>query len=344
MKKDFTKKIKKLLPNKSFFTLTIVFVLIFLIGLSFTVMSSLGVFLPQAQEFSINGEENVYSSFKVIRLTGNYAKFYDDNDNETGYAAYFAVNEGGSATLVMDGKAFASMSDIYLFTVGESETEPQPTTVYGMSQRMTDEIKKTAMENFRVFFKIGDDITDDRITDTVGACYLDVGEVPYSPIGPIAAIVMFVGLVGLLVVLGLKLSMIKNQKNAEKYNPVDYDDVSAQLSSAYVNKATKTVMTDDYIIGSGGLGVYGAIKKSDVIWVYSKVGRVNLMAATQNIYAGLKDGTFAVCASCPSNKKNQEIFNEVKTKIFEALPQALVGYTKDNMVAAQKIANENDGK
>lgn len=344
MKKDFTKKIKKLLPNKSFSILLIVFLLVFATGLSFTIMSKAGMFLPEAQEFLRNGEENVYSSFKVMRLTGNYATFNDENGNMADYAAYFAVNEEGSATLIMDSKTFSSMADINKFTVGVSETEPQPVIVYGMSQKMTEDIRNTAMENFRVFFNIDKDVTDEQLADAVGVCYLDVGYTPYSPVGAIAVIVMFIGIAGVLAVLGLKFSMLNNQRNAERGNPVDYAEAAAQLSSAYVNKTAKTAVTEDYIVGSGGLGVYGAVRKSDIIWVYSKVGRVNLQAATQNIYAGLKDGTFAVCASCPCNKKNNEIFNEVKTKIFEALPDALVGYTKDNMVAAQKIVKEYEGK
>lgn len=344
MKKEFTKKVKKLLPNKSFMVLLIVFTLIFAIGLSFTLMSNSGVFLPESQQFDRNGEENVYSSFKVKRITDSYAKFTDENGKEADYAAYFSINDEGSATLIMNNEDFTALSNIYKFTVGVSETEPEAVTVYGMSAKMNDELIDTATKNFRVFFNIEDSITDEQLADAVGTCYLDVGYAPASPIGAISAIVMFIGIAGVLAVLGLKISMLNNQKNAEKGNSVDYNDVISQLQNAYINKTTKTIMTDDYIVGSGGLGVYGAVKKSDIIWVYSKVGRVNLQSATQNIYAGLRDGTFAVCASCPSNAKNNEIFNEVKTKIFEALPEALVGYTKDNMVAAQKITDEFESK
>lgn len=344
MKKDFTKKIKKLLPNKSFLTLILVFFLVFAIGLAGFLAANAGAFLPEPSEFDRNGEENIYSGFKVMRVTDKYASFADEQGNAADYAAYFAINDKGSATLILSDSDFAKLSDINKYTKGEAETEPEAITVYGMSQKFTDEVKATATENFRAFFNMDNSITDEQLADAIGSCYLDVGYAPSSPMPAISAIVMFIGIVGLLVVAGLKISMTNNQKSAEKGNPIDYSDAAGQLQNAYVSRAAKTVITDDYIIGSGGLGVYGVVRKSDVIWVYTKVGRVNLMAATQNVYAGLRDGTFAVCASCPSNAKNEAIFNEVKAKIFEALPEALVGYTKDNMLAAQKIVKEFESK
>lgn len=341
MKKEFYKRVKKELPSRSFPAFAAAFALVFLTGMVLTILAAAGKFLPEPVAFDKNGEQELYSQLNVLRVTGSFAGFTDENGNAADYGLYFVVNEKDTYVVALNGDDFEALSDVYRYTVTGGGEEPAAKTLTGISYAITDEMANAAIPALRANFGIEDSVSDEAVRTFIGRCYLDVGLVPSSPILLISILVMLIGLAGFLLTVGMKLSLTVNQKKAEKAGQIDYADVLRQMDGAYVNKISKTMLCEDYIIGSGGLGVYGVVRKEEIIWAFSKVGRVNLTAATNNIYVRLADGSYAVCASCPCRgEKNEAAFEEVKEIIFNALPDVLIGYTKDNMLAAEKRITE----
>ena len=194
--------------------------------------------------------------------------------------------------------------------------------IKGMTKAFDENIKKLAMETYNEEFGDEDDeITKENFNDYFGYFYLKMGET--SDTGLFVVIATLAAIFGLsFVVVGLK----SNAKTKKTIASEEYQRAIEELNNPeYETK--NAILTKNYIIYSNcGLNI---VNYRDITWVYRHTYRYN----------GVPNHSFAYYIR-GSKKMNlisfgfdQKQADGLVVYVSKKNPNALVGYTKENIKA-----------
>lgn len=311
--------------NKMFNKVAIGFLLvgIFLFAIGIIIQSRE---LPNALALEDVTQEDQYVKEDVYAITDYFATYSEDDIIKDKY--YLAVGDSMLYILNLDYNQYVDIC---------TELESNLYTVTGMSEPVSDELKKLAIDTYNEIYET--DALNESNFETVFSAYLinakrtpNDGAQIFKDLGIISLLcsVIFV-IIYIVIILRTKRNI---RKVAEEY---DLAQISIELSfpSKLEYQKTKTIFLDTYVIDySTALDV---IRYEDIVWVYPNEHRINGIKSAQQIVVVTKDKKRRVIAETDAfGKENKKQFESTYNELAKRRPNALFGYTKENIDAMSK--------
>lgn len=188
------------------------------------------------------------------------------------------------------------------------------------------ELKKFVIDTFNEEADSG--LTLDNYNEYIGKCYLDETATPYDDtVGMICAVGFVLDFVAIIFVIAFIGNNSRTKKSLSKYDKRDIEEEIGKETSVFYKKL-KLYVTDKYLVSfAGGVSV---IEYSDIYWAYVEKLR----------YRGITTGKYVILIT--KNKKrvqlgstvrDENVLNEVITKIGEKNNEILIGFTPENQKA-----------
>ncbi len=278
--------------------------------------------------------ENEYVYMDVSFLTDCFAQ-YETNSYQDDY--YFIGDDDYLVIAKLSKSNFESLKDINSYTYGDIDTKPANARITGMTKTIPDELKKLALEYYNKLYPNNVQTTD-TIENYIGNYYIDTEDTPMSDVFDtiiILFIVFFITLVILVLIQIINKVKSKNQVAILKSNnELEKISLEYDLSDKEIFEKQKVILLNSYIIDYSGF--LKVIKYSDIIWLYIFIQRINGIESTKdiNILTNSKK-RYNICLQSAIGK-DQVILNEIFEKIIKRCPNALVGYTNENITKLNK--------
>lgn len=200
---------------------------------------------------------------------------------KTGLPAYVEITDaflfaerGTSEQLyfVMDSNNFLYIVRLDQITYTRLNLAVDPVTVTGVTKKITDEIKKVALDSLDA--SLG--ITNKNFEDYIGYIYLDTLAASSSYSGLQTGLAMIFAVIFVILLIQFVVNLLKTKKILQKYSQSEWDDLAMQLdrpSTVEGAKKGKFFLTDDYIVNlTGALDV---VRYGDIVWLYRHDRRQN---------------------------------------------------------------------
>lgn len=322
-----------------------VYLIIALIALAITILMGYLIYETGNQELSepvdlhniIYGytkKEDAYAKIDVQYLTDSFARYGDGSANDEYY--YFATDTKGYGYIVsLTHSTFSKLKEINEYTYNEDAEMPDAITITGVTKPIPEDIKNIAVDIYSEIYETSE-VTSENFEDYYGTVYLKEGASPTDTSITIYSVVIFISLIFFIIsIIFYIVIKVKTKLKLKKIKQSgEFENIELELSSNEKEEFKKigTVLTKSYIIdGSFGLEV---IKYQDIEWIYEHKVRTNGIVTKRSIIIIAKDKKkykVAVTDANPFSKKTIKEFNEIFNKIIEKTPNALVGYTKENI-------------
>ncbi len=297
--------------------------------------------IPEAIDLSTNGamkmEENKYAYLEVQGLSDEVA-IYGDTENKndsTNDRYYIALNQGYWYVVDLNFETIDKLKSIqeYTYSTDENAIEPDSVKIYGMTEKIPDELKTILVD----FYNDGLDdeykISLDNFEENFGSVLLNVRKSPIDTNIEDTFIVLAV--LGIFGVFITQIVLIISKNKIQKYiNKNGYkEELVHQLDNCVEEKhyKNKIILTKDFFVDlKSSSGV--VFKYSDVKWVHiHNVKYYGVMTVSSSIIVHLRDGkTQMRCVEIKGN--STEEFLDIFNKICDKAPaDCLKGYTKENL-------------
>ena len=283
--------------------------------------------------------ENVYVKMDAQLLTECFATYGDGSSTDKRY--YFASDGTYTYILNLTVSQFDEMKTIYEFTYdsGEDATIPEPIEVTGVTAFIPTDIREIAIEAYNEMME-EELLTEENFDEYIGPMCIQVGTTPrdnYVWQFVIAFTAGVMGIVLLIIYLNYHFTTKKTLKKYASQMDEIYQEIEAEETNTY-NKG-KLYIAKNYLIDlTTGLNI---IKLSEIEWMYPHEYRRNGIATTKSIIVVTADGKRNQIAKMDViSKKSKEMFEEVYSKISERVPNAMNGYTKENIKAMKEKDKE----
>ena len=278
--------------------------------------------------------KNKYVYLDVAGLTDAVAS----RDTEMWYVA--VDREMYGYIVKMSTSQFLSMKDHNDWWYAEEEYDIAPTRIYGMPNKITDELADVIADVFDYGSK-------EEARDVFGIYYLDCTESPY---GTISGILMFLGFILLLTSLVL-LIMNGSRNSAVKRCIKRLDTLGLTAAAAeQLDSPLNEIIGDDVTRISPDF-IYcrrqgTVLALSDILWLYGHIQRYNGAIVAQTLRAGTKANKEQIV--CQTEKGlGTEAFDQIMQILSARNPDLLLGYSLENlnaygdMVKAEKARSQS---
>lgn len=289
--------------------------------------------LPEA----INLEEvealDTYSECNIYAITDYFATYSIDSSVTDEY--YVALGDNKLYILDLSKEQY---NDI--ITKMDNEENTETIVVTGMTQNVEEDLKELAIDVYNELYE--DELNKLSFNLKFVPYVLNAKKTPndgYQVWNEIGVFTLILTIVFAISCIALRLKTKKNiKKIGEKY---DLAQISIELASPnkVEYKKTKTIFLENYLVNYSD--VLGLVKYTDIAWIYPRENRVNGIKSTNQIVIVTKEGETSPIAECSAiGKKNVEEFNNTYNELLSRRPNALIGYTKENIAAMSKKNRE----
>ncbi len=262
-----------------------------------------------------------YSKVQIQILTDmvastNTSKMYyivaDDND-------YYIVQ--------LEHSKFEELKEIHDYTYSKIDKAPKPVTITGMPVKIDDELFNILNESFNELYN--ENLSSTEFRDIIGYTYLDTSLTPITHLKTFTVILSILSLLA-LIICG-RIWIISFRRNSNFINTYDREleeNLNAQFADAVIYKKLKLMILKDYLIFDyRGMWL---IPIRDIVWIYPEDHSVNSKPNHKCIILELKNGKKYAVAN---TKKYMEMYKEVYQILSEHAPEAMKGYTPENINA-----------
>ena len=304
---------------------------------------------PEAINFkdaSTKTEEDKYAYLDVQGLSDEVAIYGNtDNKNDSSNDRYYIAISGGYYYVVdLNFETIEKLKEIqeYTYSTDENAVSPNPVKIYGMTEKIPDELKQLIIDFYNEGIEEEHKISIDDFNEGFGSVLLNVRKKPIDTNTEETFIILAVlGIFGIFIAqIILKLSKNKIQKYINKNGYKD--EVINQLNNCIEEKhyKDKVILTKDFLVDLKSST--GAIfKYSDVKWAHiHNVKYYGAITVSSSIIAHLRDGkTQMKCVEIRGGTTDE--FLEIFNKICEKTPaDCLKGYTKENIQEFKQYRKE----
>ena len=284
-----------------------------------------------------NEEAGKFVYFDIKGLTEHVATYSVDNSTKDKY--YIAWDENDYMFIVnLTDKEYAEMKNIVDYTYGKTDVEPKAYRITGTNVETPKELQKIVMEVYGDI-SADSDINSYNYSNYFGECYIDTQKTPNTTesalyiIGAIAF--LGYGMIALIVVIVYDVKSKKTIKRLESSEEIGNvcDELSREENQKQDNKQ-RVILTDNYIIDYANY--LTVLKYTDIVWLYEYTYRYNGFENVRHIKAMDRNKKMNVIVSKKTLGKNYDLFKDTFNKILVKCPNALVGYTSENIKATKK--------
>lgn len=298
--------------------------------------------IPEATDFTLNGavgmEENKYVYLEVQGITDEVAIYGNtDNESDASNDRYcIAINNGYWYVVDLNYETIDLLKEIkeYTYSNNEDIVKPEPVKIYGITEKIPDELKKLLVEFYNEGIDEADKISIDNFEEYFGSVMLNVRKSPIDT--NIEEMFIVIALLGILVVIishiSIKVKKYKTNKyiSKNKYKEELINQLDNCIEEMYYNN--KIIFTKDFFVDLKSKG-FPVFKYSDMKWIHiHNVKYYGVLTVSSNIVVHLKDGK--MCMRCVEIKGNStEEFLAVFNRLCEKAPvDCLKGFTKENQI------------
>ena len=306
--------------------------------------------VPDAVDFTTDGalgmNENVYAYLDVQGLTDEVA-IYGDTENTSNIENdryYIALNEGYWYVVDLNFETIDKLKEIqeYTYSTDENATVPEPVRIYGMTENVSDDLKKMLVDFYNEGVEAENQIGLDDFERYFGSVLLNVRKSPVDT--TLQEVIIIFSILGFFAIAVSNIIISINNFKMKKYiTKNNYEEeLARQLEESIEEKhyKGKVIITKDFFVDlkNGGLK---AFKFSDVKWLHiHSVKYCGIVTVSSGIIVHLKDGkTNIKCVEI--NGKTTEEFLEIFNKICDKVPtNCLKGYTQENIKEYKQYKKE----
>lgn len=330
------KELKKLVKGNKVYTVIFIISVVLTLILSYYSYYISKKDLPETTYATYTDNENDFVDFNVEFLTDAYATYTVDDSTVDSY--YLAMDENNTmCVLKIDNKDLYKFDDIIKYSYGEIDEKPEAVKIYGTYAKTPSELRDLTLEFYNKIYPDYEIYSSDY-NSYFGSCYINTFDTPYTDSADMSLGFIFIGgtfiIVFGMITLIYKINtnrtintLIKNNKLDEVYNSlknVDAENFEEQ----------NVILTDKYIIDCNRY--LKIVEYSDIIWIYLHIQRYNGVEVSKNINVLLKNRKTVSISPNKTSGKNYEILKELLAKICTKCPNALVGYTHENIKATNR--------
>ncbi|MBE6140025.1 MAG: hypothetical protein E7172_00565 [Firmicutes bacterium] len=273
-----------------------------------------------------------------VHLMTDYFAVTDDRQEKK---SYIVLDENMNMYIaVLNEENVEKLQDILAYSYDEIENAPKPIKIYGMTKDIPEDLKKLAIDYYNDGLE-ENLLTDANFENIMGYVYIDTFASPSSSLisGLIAStIVLIVGIIVILIYLKRNKTTNKTLEQYKDQMDKIYQEIDNE--NTIYNKHLKLYITNNYLITYyQGLEI---ILLNDIYWLYPHEYH-NRGLVSKSIYITTNDGKMRQTGQININKKTKEIFDEIYVNLVKKLPNALLGYSKEN-VEKVKILKLNNKK
>ena len=308
--------------------------------------------VPEAIDFTTDGalgiEENKYAYLEVQGLTEEVAIYGNTNNesDEKNDRYYIAFNNGYWYVVDLNLETIDELKDIkeYTYSTDENAQTPNSIKIYGMTEKIPDELKTMLIDYYNQGVEEENKITTDDFERYFGSTLLNVRK---SPVDTTAEeVIIFFAMIGMIIIFiyNISIYIIKQKiKNYLKKN--DYEnELAKQLDDNVEEKHYRdmVILTKDFLVDLKSNGGFSTFKYSDVKWIHiHSVKYYGIITTSSSIIVHLNDGKTNIQCIKIKGGTTEEFLN-IFNKICEKVPtDCLKGYTQENIKAFKKYKKEN---
>ena len=291
--------------------------------------------LPDPVDF-LNAKKGEYSKVSVSLLTDVFATY--KNSSGAIQDKYYFISDGKYLYIVnLDSTTLQKLQSINDYTYGKITEKPENIEITGMAENMPSELKNLALKTYTGWFPESG-LTKENFEDYFGSYVLNVKEKPLSnTFDNVLVVAGIVLVIDSILCLTFAISYFKSKKNQKKImnsdNFVRFIENYNDPEKVEFEKQ-KMILTKEYLISySYTLEV---IEYKNILWMYPFIQKRNGFEVSRSIILLDKYGKKYTVCCISSGKKNLQAFDEIYQKIAEHCPNALFGYTSENIKATNR--------
>lgn len=275
-----------------------------------------------------------YVSGNIYAIMESFANYSVDDQVTDEY--YIALGEDKLYILNLNSIQYQEIS-----TYLSDENNTDGYNISGMSENIPTELLNLAIDTMNEVYET-EEMNKDNFYNVFIPYVVNAKRTP-NDISEIFYIISFMsGFFFTIFVIVYIISIIKSKMKINKISKVyDLGQISLELSLEDKVEFFKTrmIFLDNYVISySNALDV---IKYTDIAWMYPHTNYVNGVKSANQIYVITKDGKMHIISNCQaSGKKSEEEFTNTYNELLSRRPNALAGYTNENILAMSKKNRE----
>jgi len=280
------------------------------------------------------GEDEMRGKFVYVDVAG-VTDPLAERDDEKWYAVL--DSEGYGCIVQLYESQFISLKAHNDWFYSEEDYDIEPTRIYGMTNKMSDELAEVLAEVFEYESK-------EDIYDTFGKFYLDATETPNDTGSAIFFFIGFLALLGSVIMFAAtgarNGSVRRSLKRLKQLGLTDRaaDELASSVCDTFGDDAVRITGNFLFCRPSGT-----AVALDDILWVYGHVQRYNGVVTAQTVRAAcrtLKEMTIAQAGK----QLSAEALSDIITAVMQRRPDILVGYTPENQAAYRELRKQEKEK
>lgn len=288
----------------------------------------------------------------VINLANDSVKV----SNKPIYITEYSSEPTNAFYIVDDGEIFyiAYLSDADYKKLNTDSISKKPITIKGATKNIPPELKKQVIELFnQTDFKIKEEefekyfgsyyidttatlITTNNFESFYGGLYLDTaGTNTLSNILFVLGIIFFAITFWIVVIYLFK--RIRVNKRLKKLDDGELEKIEEEIDSkdSFYYEKIHVILTKNYLIDT--YSKLTILKYEDLIWMYEhKLRQYGFTTLKNLVLLDKKNKAHSVAIISGMTRKSQEILDEIADTIATKNKNILIGYTKENRLAAKE--------
>lgn len=246
-------------------------------------------------------------------------------DNSTYYTIIDA--EGYMYTAKVSDSQFRKMDAQLNYFMDETAPMPEPCRLEGIVRSTSSSLRSTLADVW--------EITTEEYEYYFGNLMLDTTSSPSSEAGAgwfVGAMFAFIfGLCMVLVFLPIGITTKKSLNRLEELNLTDR--AAQQLESgSYTTVGKNQIRLSENVLFAKGTGV--AVPYSDILWIYKRTVRTNLVIVNLYLVVATKDKEHTIHLG---GTKAEPLLQQAAVAIAEKNPNVLIGYSAENKKAYKAL-------
>lgn len=294
---------------------------------------------PEPIDFTTDGaigmEVDQYAYLDVQGLTDEVA-IYGDTENQydsNNDRYYIAFNDGYWYIVDLNFDTIDMLKELqdYTYSNDENAIVPEPVRIYGMTETISDELKKMMLDFYNEGVEEENKISIDDFEQYFGSVLLNVRREPVDT--TVEELIIVIASIGIFVILITHISVSIIKGRVRKYLKKNgYNEELARQLDDNVEEThykDKIIITKDFLVDLKTAN-FTAFKFSDVKWVHIHNLKYYGVTATSSIIVHLNDGKTKFQCVEIKGAETQE-FLGIFEKICEKVPaDCLKGFSQEN--------------
>lgn len=296
--------------------------------------------IPDAIDFSdwsTEIKEDKYAYLEVQGLSDEVAIYGNtDNKNDSENDRYYIAISGGYYYIVdLNFETIDKLKEIqeYTYSTDENAIVPNFVTIYGMTEKVPDELKKIIVDFYNEGIEDNHKMNIDEFDQNFGSVLLNARRTPIDTNTEDAFLILAV--IGIIVIFITQVTLKISKNKIFRYiNKNEYKEEIVNQLNNYIEEKyykDKVILTRDFLIDLKN-SAFVAFKYADVKWVHiHNIKYYGAITVSSSIIVHLRDGkTQMKCVEIKGD--STEEFLNIFNKICEKVPaDCLKGYTKENI-------------